>query len=148
MNINSILKDCAIDVIAAAAAAGTTTVTSSVLDMSGWDGVLFIAKSGDATSGTVLTLAALGNTANATGGTAAAITGATCTYTSLSATDADDKTLMVDVVRPVKRYIYVTLARATQNCECSGIIAIRYRGNKAPVTQGASCIASAIAAAS
>ena len=38
MDIQSILKDCAIDYVEAAATAGTSLLTSDVLDMAGWDG--------------------------------------------------------------------------------------------------------------
>jgi hypothetical protein len=147
MTIQSLVKDCEFVYIEPEATAGTSTLTSDVVDLQGWDGCLFIALTGDATSGTVLTLAALGNTANSTSG-AVAITGASASYTSTSATDADNKMLLVDVVRPLKRYAHVTLTRATQNCVCNGIIAIKYRGAKAPITQSAShVIASALAAA-
>jgi hypothetical protein len=149
MNFLSLLKDCAFEYVQIEAVAGTTTLTTTVSDMNGWDGICYLALTGDATNGTVLTLAALGSTANATGGVAAAITGATCTYTAASTTDTDNKLLILDVVRPVKRYIYATLTRGTQNCVCNGILAIKYRGNKAPITQSTShVVASALAAAS
>lgn len=141
MNILSLAKDCAWDIVIPASAASQTTATSSVVDCSGWDGIIFVAKTGDATSGTVLTLSVLGNTANATGGTATAVTGGTATYTSTSATDADDKGLMVEVLHPLKRYYYCTLARGTQNCEISGVWAVRFRFSKGPITQGSSVLA-------
>ena len=144
MDIQSILKDCAIDYVEAAAVAGTSLLTSDVLDMAGWDGCCFIAALGDVTASSALALTALGHTANAASG--AAITGAAASFTA-GASDADSKLLVVDVVRPVKRYIYATLARADQNAVVNGIIAIRYRGAKSPVTQGSTVIASALAAA-
>jgi hypothetical protein len=140
--MESLLKQCAFDYIEPEAVAGTTTLTSDVLDMAGWDGVVFIALTGDATSGTVLTLQAYTHTANAASGSA--LTGAVATYTSASSSDADNKLLIVDVKRPINRYVYCTLARATQNCVNNGIIAIRYRGKSAPITQPSSVIASTL----
>lgn len=146
MNMLSLLKDCVWEFVQVEAVAGTSTLTTTVSDMQGFDGICYVALTGDGTSGTVLTLAVLGSTANATGGVATAITGATCTYTSLSATDADNKFLIVDVVRPLRRYVYATLTRATQNCVCDGIVAIKYRASKSPTTQTVTnVIASAIA---
>lgn len=114
------------------AVAGTSTLTTDVVDMSGYDAVRFIALTGDATSGTVLTLTSLSNTANsASGGTSEAV----ATYTSTSSTDADNKLLITDVVRPAGRYVYATLARATQNCVVNGIICELYRARSLPITQ-------------
>lgn len=144
MDIQSLLKDCAIDYVEGAATAATSTLTTDVLDMAGYDGVCFIAMFGDVTASSVLTLTALGHTANAASG--AAITGAVATFTA-GASDADSKAIVVDVVRPVKRYVYATLARADQNAVVNGVLAIRYRGSKSPVTQGSTIIASALAAA-
>lgn len=135
---HTLLKNCAFEYIGIEAVAGTSTLTSDyAVDTQGYDGVVIIALTGAATSGTVPLLTVLGVATNVvTGGTA--ITGATATYTSLSATDADNKMLIVDVYRPTARYVYCTLARATQNVVCNGIIAIKYNGREAPVTQSAS----------
>jgi len=135
----TLLRNCAFDYIEIEAVAGTTLLTSDILDMSGYDGVVFIALTGDGTSGTVLTLTALNNTANSTSA-AVAITGGTATATSVSTTDADNKLLIVDVYRPQLRYVYCTLTRATQNCVCNGIIAIRYVGKKSPITQATASV--------
>lgn len=138
MDIRSLLKDCEFDFIGFDAVAGTSTLTSDLAaDMQGWDGILLIALTGDATSGTVLTFTALGVATNAVSG-GVAIPGASATYTSLSATDADRKMLILDIFRPQQRYVYTTLARATQNCVSNGVIAIKYRGSKSPFTQSAS----------
>lgn len=143
---SNILKDCAIDLVEGDATAGTSTLTSDVLDMSGWDGVCFIAVTGDVTDTSVLTLAVLDDTdTNVSGATA--ITGASATFTA-DATSADEKLLIVDVYRPQKRYVHCTLARATANAVVGGIIAIRYRGAKSPVTQGSTVVASTFAVGS
>lgn len=135
--MKNLLKDCEFNFIGIDAVAGTSTLTSDLaVDMAGFDGVLLIALTGDGTSGTVLTFTALGVATNVvTGGVA--IPGAAVTATSVSATDADRKMLILDVYRPQQRYVYTTLARATANCVSNGVIAIKYRGSKCPISQAA-----------
>ena len=137
-------KNTKITVVSPAATAATGTITSSVLDMAGFDGVMYIALTGDATSGTVLTLTAKENTANSTS-SPTPTTGPSATVTSASATDADSKVLYVDAYRPVPRYSYCTLVIGTQNCVVGGIIAIQYHAHSKPTTHDASVIASAFA---
>ena len=142
----SLLKNCDISLVEGDATAGTSTLTSDVLDMQGWDGVAFIAVTGDVTDTSVLTLTALDDTDDNVSG-ATAITGAAATFTA-NASTADEKLLIVDVYRPQKRYVHCTLARATANAVVGGIIAIRYRGKKLPITQGSTVVASAFAVGS
>lgn len=143
MNFN-LLKSCKITKMKGRAAAGTTDQTpAAALDMTGFDSVMIIASTGDGTSGTVLELKVYGVATSAvTGGTE--ITSSSCTYTSTSATDADDKLLIVDVHRPAYRYIYCTLVIDTQNCESDGLYAIQYNARDLPVSQPSSVLASAL----
>ena len=144
MNIDSILKDCMITRVENAAGAAQTELLTDVLDMSGWDGVVFIALLGDITVSSVLTLTVYSNSSNsASGGTSES---ATAAYTA-TATDADNKLLVAEVVRPTARYVYGSLTRTAANAVVDGIIAIQFRGTKSPITQGSTVLASAIAAA-
>ena len=61
MNLSKNIK---ITVVLAAVAADTSSQDSSVLDMQNYDGVMFIALTGDVLTTAVLTLTAKGNTAN------------------------------------------------------------------------------------
>lgn len=142
--MQNLSKDIKVTVVEAAAAAGQTALTSDVLDMSGFDGVIFIALTGDVTSGSVLSLVAKGNTANSVS-SPTPITQATATYTAASASDSDSKVLMVDVYRPPLRYIFASLTRTTQDAVIGGIIAIQYTAAKKPTSQDASVIASTFA---
>lgn len=135
-----LFKDTKITRVANSAAAAQSEVDSSILDMAGYDGVIFVAALGDVTTGCVLTLAAQTNTANQTSGMAS-LTG-TATYTA-GATDADNTLLVVDVIRPNKRYIRAALTRTTANAVVDGIFAIQYIAATKPVTADASVIASA-----
>lgn len=123
-----------IDRVANAAAAAQTAVTSSVIDMAGYDGVAFFALLGDVAATSVLTLTAKENTANSTTTpTPTAITGGASTFTA-AASDADNKVLGVDVVRPTKRYVFAVLTRTTADAVVDGILAVRYRGKSLPIS--------------
>jgi len=135
-------KNCKITVVAAAAVAATTEVVTSVLDMAGFDGVMFIALMGDVTASSVLTLTAKGNSANSTSSPTPVTQKATTAFTAAAA-DADSKVLMVDVAKPTLRYMFASLTRADQNAVVGGIIAIQYSANDKPTAHDASVIASA-----
>jgi hypothetical protein len=140
--IMNLSKDVKITVVAAAAVAATTAVTSDVLDMSGFDGVMFIALLGDVTATSVLTLTAKSNTANSTSSPTPVTQKATSAFTA-GASDADSKAIIVDVSDPTLRYAFAELTRATQNAVVGGIIAIQYGASNKPTTHAASVIASA-----
>jgi hypothetical protein len=124
-------QECKIDLVSGAAAAAQTAITSSVLDMAGYDGVLFLAITGDVTDTSVLTLTAYEHTANAASGTA--ISGGATTPFTADASSADSKLFAVDVVKPTKQYVYAIFTRTTANAVVNSIIAIRYKGKTVPV---------------
>ena len=72
---------------------------------------------------------------------AALLTGS-ATFTA-GASDADDKLLVLDVVKPPYRYIEAQLFHVTANGPFDGVFAILYNGSRCPVTQGSDVIASA-----
>ncbi len=115
-----------------AVAAGTgDTQDSSVLDMSGYDGVVFVAAFGTLTTNAVTDIRAQqGQASNLSD--AADLAG---TKVSLADTDGN-KVAVLDVYRPQERYVRCRVTRATANAVIDGIIAIQYSGSKAPITQG------------
>lgn len=139
----SLSTDVRITVVSPAATAAQTEIVSSVLDMAGYDGVMFIALTGDVTDTSVLTLTAKGNTANSTSSPTPVTQKATTAFTA-SATSADSKALVVDVVRPTLRYVFASLTRTTANAVVGGIIAIQYNAANRPTSHDASVIASAL----
>lgn len=136
MNLSKNVK---LTVCSGAAAAAQTAITGSILDMAGFDGVLFIALTGDVTVNCVLTLIAQQDTDSAMGA-AAALTG-TATFTA-GATDADSKVLMLDVTQPRERYVRPQLTRTAADAVIGGILAIQYSAQSRPTTQDATVIAS------
>lgn len=136
----SLLKDAKITQVENSASAAQTELVSDILDMSGYDSVMFIADLGDVTATSVLTLSLKDNSANSTSG-AAAISGASATFTA-AASDADNKLLIVDCYRPAQRYVFASLTRTTADAVVDGIIAIQYNSRTVPQTQGSTVLAS------
>ncbi len=136
----SLLNDVVIDRVLIDTAAGQAATAGDILDMAGFEGVIFIAKLGDVTDTSVVTLTAQQNTANSSSGMAT-LSGS-ATYTA-GATNADNNLLVLDVYRPTERYVRPVLTSATANAVKNGIIAIRYGSRKLPATQGATVLASA-----
>lgn len=141
--MQNFLKNNVIDVVEAAAAAGQTTLDSDVVDLLGFNGVTFLALLGDVSATSVLTLKLQhGDLAN---GSDMADTEASCTFTA-GASDADSKVMAVEGFDPTKRYARARLTRGTADAVVGGIISIRHHPKTAPVTQGATVIASDFAA--
>jgi hypothetical protein len=135
--IKNLLNNCQIDYVLAPVADGQAASATSILDMQGFHGVLFLALTGDVTSGSVLTLAAQQNTINSTSGMATLSGNATFTA---GASDADNKILALDVVKPRERYLRAVFTSATQNAVKSGVVAIRYGAEGVPIVPGSSVI--------
>lgn len=135
-------KGMKITVAAASAVAAQTEVLTSVLDMTGYEGVVYIAMLNDVTVNSVLTLTAKGNTASSTSSPTPVTQKATDAFTAGAAT-ADDKLLVVDVYKPTLRYSFASLTRTAANAVVGGIIAIQYEAHNRPTTHDASVIASA-----
>lgn len=139
MNLSKSIK---VTVVEAAAAAAQTELVTDVLDMSGYEGVLFIAMTGDVTTSSVLTLTVKGNSANSVSSPTPVTQKATDAFTA-GATSADSKVLMVDVYRPTLRYVFGSLTRTAADAVVGGIIAIQYGAGLKPTAQDATVIASA-----
>lgn len=118
---------------AAVAAASNTNDDSAAVDMQGFDGVVFVASITDSVSGGVATVTA--KQCDTSGGTYAALSGAVATATSASNDDLNSHLLIVDVYRPQERYLKLNRVSATQNIAFGDVVAILYKGSKAPVTQ-------------
>lgn len=117
---------------------GTSTVTGDTIDCAGFDEVQIEALIETATDGSVITLKAYQGDQSG-GGDAALITGATAAATASS---LSKKMLIVDVIRPKKRYITPVLTRATQAATVSGIIVRLKKYKDGIVTQSTSVLAS------
>jgi len=109
--------------VIATTGAGTTTLTGTV-DMSGYDGVVFIGSMGtaDATNG-----------AKAGGGAASNGSDASDYKGSKVLSDGTGKSFVLDIYRPTDRYVTVSQIRAASTTS-DGVWAIQYKGNFGPVS--------------
>ena len=105
---------------------GATDPDSDSVDMSGFDGVMFVSIIGAQAVAATAEIKAQQSGDNITFND---LTGAVV----VSPVDSDNKFLVLDVYRPLKRYVRAALTRGgTGNSEWGGTIAIQYRGSKKP----------------
>ena len=122
-----------------AAAAAQSLLTGDIVDMQSFDAVTFIAFLGDVLDTAVLTLQAQQGD-QSDGSDATNLPGVLATFTA-DATSADNNMLAVEIARPTKRFLRVTLTRATANAAVDGIVAVQSNPAEAPVTQDTSVLA-------
>jgi len=141
--LESLLKAAKFDKVHVAAVAGTNdTLEGDILDLQNCDSVTGVAiLGGDVTNTAAVTLKAY------TGDDPALSDGAyesdTATVTA-DASNADDKLLVLDVIKPGKRYCRFDLVRATANAVVDGVIGIRYNFRVIPTEQPSDVVDSEI----
>lgn len=116
---------------------GTGTISGNVLDMQGFDGVLFIAEFGTITDGTPSLKAQDGSTSNLTDASDLAGTAVT------TAGSADGgKAVTLDVFRPLKRYIRPQVVRGgATGAVVDSVLAIQYSARSKPTVHDTSTVA-------
>jgi hypothetical protein len=129
--VGYLLEEVKITKLNDATASGLTTINSAVVDMAGFDGVVFLTSSGTIAASGTATVKVQQDTAPGMG-SAADLLG-----TAQAFVDTDDnKSVAVDIKRPLERYLRLVIARATANSDWGPIWALQYRTRKLPVTQG------------
>lgn len=124
-----------------ATAAGTTNVNGPVLDMQGFDSVVFEACFGALTAGQVTKIKAqAGNKAD--GSDMADLAGAE----TVAMADADsNKMLVLEVFRMTNlRYIRVVVERGTANAVIDSVVATQYHSHKQPESDDASTVSTTL----
>lgn len=120
--------------LAAAVAAGAAIDDdSAIIDMAGYEGVIFMTSIEDSVATGVATLTVEQSEANS-GAAMAALAGAVATLTSGVNDDLNGKLLAVDVYRPRERYLRVNRASAIANIAYGAVTAIRYGARVLPVS--------------
>jgi hypothetical protein len=146
--MQNLLNKIAFDYVAAAVAAGSSIDNdSSIVDMQGFDGVIFFTTITDSAITGVATMAIEQNTANSGTGMAA-LSGAAATATSGANDDLNGQLLIVDVYRPRERYLRANRASATANIAYGECIAVKYAAIDMPVSQVAADVADSVVVAS
>ena len=105
-------------------------INGTTLDMQGWEGVMMIVYMGAITGSAVTSInAASGAASNMSDAADLEGTGITI------ADDDDEQIFVIDLYRPLERYVRLEVARATQNAAVAGAVYVQYNTKKAPVTQ-------------
>lgn len=128
------------------AAADDTDADGAVVDTQGFDGCMFVTAIADSVATGVAALNA--KQCDTSGGTYAALSGATATATCATNDDLNTKLLVLDVYRPQERYLKANITAATANIAFEATYAILYTGRKMPVEQLAAEVAALTAVAS
>lgn len=129
--VGHLLEEANITKLNDATTAGLTTINSTVVDMAGFDGVVFLTNSGTIDATGTAAVKVQQDIAVGMGG-AADLAG-----TGQAFVDTDDnKSVAVDVKRPLERYVRLVITRATANSDWGPIWALQYRARQVPVTQG------------
>lgn len=129
--MNGLLHSQGFQRILNAVAAGTTPQTSSTVDMQLYNGLVLLAGFGTITSGAVTSVSAQQS-------------GDDVTYTpiagsTLTIADTDDnKIVLIELIKPLKRYVQLVISRATQNAVIDFAVAIPYLHRKPPVAASSS----------
>ena len=130
-------KETKVTRVMTAQAAGSADANGSSVDMQNFDGVMFVASVGTLTATQVTTLKAQGSSDDADADAFADLEG---TQTDAMADDDDDQSIVLDIYKPVERYIRPVLERGTANAEIDGIIAIQYGPRVKPTTHDATTV--------
>lgn len=117
-----------------AGAAGQTAITSSAVNMAGFDAVRFLVLIGTITTAGVQSIKLQQSSDDAATDGYSDIIGSSQTI----ADDADNTHIYADLYRPEKQYIKLVITRATQDSTFGGVIAELYNSRTVPVTQTAS----------
>lgn len=119
----TLLNDCKITVVKTTQATGTSAVNTDSVDMTGWDGVVFIGAFATANAGNYANLAQSSDDT---------------TFLDLEGTKQTPGTnghlIAIDLFRPVDQYVRLEMVRAGATTVTETFYAIQYRGRKSPVT--------------
>lgn len=121
----NLFKDVKLTKIAAGAVTATTDVDSSVIDMSGYDGVVFF--------GSIATANA-GNFIKAQQGTDATVTDAADLAGSKVVAAANNQVVWVEIHKPLERYLRAKIVRAGVTTVTGDLYALQYSGRVRPET--------------
>jgi len=118
----NLLTDVKITKVADTTANGTTTVNGSVIDMQGFEGVLFVTNIASAAANNIMKVQQ-GQVSNLSDAADLAGSGQT--------SGASDEVVAVDIYKPLERYLRPVVVRGTTTV-LGEIYAIQYRSRRKP----------------
>ena len=129
--MRNLLNNCNIIRVSAggAGSASATPTKGSIIDMQGWEGVMFLAEMGDVLNTADVDLRVAGADVNDTGQMALLVGEAGGVA---DATSFDDKVVALDVFKPRQQFLEVQLFHQTADAPFDSILAIQYRGGEMP----------------
>ncbi len=134
-----LLEDIKIVRVSNAVAAGTSAANGTAVDMSGYEGVIFLVAFGAIVSGAVTSVKAQ------QGAASDGSDGADLEGSGVTVADTDDnKIVALDIYRPrqsLGKYVRPVVSRATQNATIDSITAILYNGRNKPVALDSTLVA-------
>jgi hypothetical protein len=134
----NLLKNVTISQILGYFAAAETTRKADIIDMAGYEGVLFIFELGTIISGGTIKATVYGDAANSTSAMAELVGTAAYAVTAITAAYAKS-VIAVDIYQPdpaLHRYLEAQIQIGAQNAEICGITAIQYKGKLHPDVNG------------
>lgn len=117
-------ENCKLTKVSDHTTAATTDVTSSSVDMQGWDGVVFFTSYGTAAADNLIHVEQSSD--DGSSDTFADVAGS-----EVNASGTSDEDQFVDILRPEERYLRCIAVRGTSST-CESIWALQYRGRVAP----------------
>lgn len=121
-------KNTKITKIADHTTAGTDSVVSSIIDMQGFDGVMFLTSFGTANAG---------NYIYADTGAAANLSDAANLAGTKVTSGSSDEDVILDIAKPLERYLRITAVRGASST-LESIWAIQYGPRKTPINNSIS----------
>jgi hypothetical protein len=133
MNLSKNVK---VTLVQAPLADGQTDPDSAAVDMQGFEGVMFLGIVGTVTGAGTAALKVSQSSDNVNFNDLSGVV-------ATGAAGGSDKFILLDVYRPLDRYVRTTLTRAVANSIYGGTIAIQYSSHKRPTVHDASTLAAA-----
>lgn len=131
--MGNILRDVKVTQVLGYYGAGTTKETSDIIDMSCYEGCLFVISFAGLTAGGVLTPLVEDNIINSASGMTTLVPGCTAYTVSTAAATQAKGVILVDVYKPINEFLQCSITPSSQTAIILGIVAIQYQGKFKPV---------------
>lgn len=126
----SLMNNANVERVMNAVAAGTTSQTSSAVDCKDCDGVSFVAAFGVISANAVTSVKVQQSDDDGASDAYSDLEGTLSSV--LTPTTDNNKCLVVEIVRPRKRYLKLVVNRSTGNAVIDGVVAIKHHMRSAP----------------
>jgi hypothetical protein len=112
-------------------ASGTSSRTGTVIDMSGWDGALFIVVNATIAGSAVGDMHLVAGTTSSLTDSTDDVEGSAVAIIA----GESDTIKVIDYYKPVYRYATAVITKDASHAQAESVIAIQYNGSKLPVAE-------------